>query len=139
VAEGRLNERGNAAARRIHVDLNRCSGPADLHAVLPQLLRCRESKLETVDGLDVRFVPAALDPGGEAELVEKLRELARGGVDHLHVPLFLLVEVAHAHDRLRETVDRRQRRSEVVRRERNEVREGLVGALHERDDTNLSA
>src|SRR5262249_61299858 len=96
-------------------------------------------ELEAVDRLDVRLVPAAFDPGREAELVEELRELARGSVDHFHVALFLFVEVAHAHDRLREAVDRRERRSEVMRSERDEVRKGLLGGLHEVDDTNLSA
>ena len=77
-------------------------------------------------GWRARLVAAALDPRGDAELVEQLGELKRSGVDHLHVALFRLAEVAHAHERLREAVDRRQRRAQVVSGERDEPRKAGV-------------
>jgi hypothetical protein len=40
--------------------------------------------------------------------------LKRGAVDHLQVALLGLAEIAHAHERLREAVNRRQRRAQVV-------------------------
>ena len=70
----------------------------------------------------MRLVASAFDPRGDAELVEQLRELARRRVDHLHVALLRLAEVAHADERLREAVNRRQRRPQVVSGERDEPR-----------------
>ena len=79
-------------------------------------------EVERVDRLAIRLIAIALDPRGDAELVEELGELERSGVDHLEVALFRLAEVVHAHEGLREPVDRRQRRAQVVSGERDKPR-----------------
>jgi hypothetical protein len=79
-------------------------------------------EVKRVDGLAIRLIAIALDPRGDAELVQELSELERSRVDHLEVSLFRLAEVVHAHKGLREPVDRRQRRTQVVSGERDKLR-----------------
>ena len=75
-----------------------------------------------------RVVAARLDPRGERQLVEQLGDLRRGGVDHLDVPVGRRLEVAGPHQRPREAVHRRERRAQVVARERDEPGKSLSSA-----------
>ena len=134
-----LDKGRHAATGGVHVHEHVRARAVDAHALLPQFLRCAPCEVERVHRLQVWLVAAALDPRGEAELVEQLCELPRCGVDHLQVALLLLVEVVHPYECLRESVDGRQRGSQIVGGKRNEARKGGVGLLHEGADTNLSA
>jgi hypothetical protein len=109
VSEGGLRERRHAALRRFDVDLNLPSFAHDDDSVLSQFLRRAPRQIERVDRLKIRLVPAAFDPGGDAELVEQLGQLPRCLVDHLEVALLRLAEVTHADEGLRKSVDGRQR------------------------------
>ena len=102
----------------------------DVDPVLAEVRRRGPGELEGVDRLQARLVAPALDARRRAELVEELGELARRGVDHLHVALLRLAEVAHADQRLREAVDRRERGAQIVRGERDEAGETGIGGSH---------
>jgi len=96
----------------------------DEDTIVPELVRCVMCELQRVRGLQVRLVAPAFDARGEPDLVQKLGELVCGGVDHLEVPLLRLADDAQADEGLSEPVDGGQRRAEVVRRQRHELREG---------------
>src|SRR4029079_12694893 len=98
--------------------------------VLSELLGRPTCELERVDRLEMRLVAATFDPRCDAELVEQLCQLARGCVDHLHVALLGLAELAHADERLREAMNRRERRPQVVCGERDEARKCCVRGAH---------
>jgi GTP cyclohydrolase-4 len=138
VSEGGLRERRHAALRRFDVDLNFPPLTHDDDPILTQFLCRTPRQIERVDRLKIRLVPAALDPGGDAELVQQLGQLPRCLVDHLEVALLRLAQVTHADERLRKPVDGRQRGPQIVRGEGNQPRKGCVGALHWATDTNLS-
>jgi hypothetical protein len=80
--------------------------------------------------LECRLVASAFDARGDAELVEELGELKSCAVDHLHVALLGLTEIAHPDERLREAVNRRQRGAQVVSGKRDEPREAGVWIPH---------
>ena len=95
---------------------------------------------------NIRYKSSTIDPVDEGIGADQvwagagsLPKLTGRGVDHLHVSLLGLAEVAHANERLSEAVDRRERRAQVVRGKRDEPREGCVSLSQERADTNLSA
>ena len=90
--------------------------------------------------LQARLVAAALDPGGGAELVEQLRELPRRRVDHLHVVLLRLAEIAHP-DRssARSRGSSRAASADRARRARRGAESWSPAAATGRRDTNLSA
>ena len=130
MAECGLRKRRDPTLRRLWVDAHLGSLAAHMYAVLPELVRSALCELERVDRLQARLVAAALDPRSGPELVEELRELPRRRVDHLHVALLRLAEIAHADQRLGEAVDRRERRAQVVRGKRHETREAGIGSSH---------
>ena len=117
-----LCQRRDPALRRLGIDVHFLSLAAHMHALLAELSRRELRELERVGRLQARLVRPALDPRGGAELVEQLVELARGGVDHLHVALLRLTEIVHTQHRPREAMDRRQRCAQVVSGERHEPR-----------------
>ena len=114
VARGRDGERAQRPLHRRDVGLDRLAGARRRN---PPVVARRE--LERV-GLEERgLVAAALDPGEHAELVEELRELVGGLVDHADEARRPLVEPVAAQERLREAGDGRERRAQVVARERD--------------------
>src|SRR5207302_5474717 len=115
VPQSGLSERGDATTRGLDVDLYLPAVAVDAHPLLPQLLLRCARELERVDRLEVGLVAVALDPGGEAELVEQLRQLPRGLDDHRRIPVVRLLQVAQPQERLGEPVDRRQRCAQIVR------------------------
>ena len=128
MAQGGLRQCRDAALDRLRVDMHLGSDAADADTFGAELLRCGVRELERVEPLQARLVTSAFDASRRAELVEQLGELPRGRVDHLDVLLLRLAQVAHPHERLREAVDRRQRRAQVVRGERHEARKaGICG------------
>ncbi len=70
-------------------------------------------ELERVGLSQVRRVATRLDPRGETELVEDVRELPGGGLDHLDVAVRRLAELILL-QRVREAGHGRQRRPQVV-------------------------
>ncbi len=138
VSQGGLGERCDSACRCLDVDADLSSGSGHGHTVLSELRGGRARERECVHGLEVGLVAPTLDASREPELVEKLGKLARGLADHVHVPLLGLAEIAHADERLREPVDRRERRPQVVSGKRDEPWEAGVAIRHSGSDTNLS-
>jgi hypothetical protein len=119
VAQSRLCKRGDGALRCLAVDLDLRPFTQDDDPLLAQLRRRRPGQLERVRRLQVRLVAAVFDPRRNPELVEQLGKLERCCVDHLEVALLRLAEVAHPHEGLREAVDRRERRAQIVCGERD--------------------
>ena len=128
--ERRLRERGDAALGRLRIDVHLRAHAADVDALVPELGCGRLCELHALHGLQARLVAPAFDPRRRPELVEQLGKLTRGQVDHLHVALLRLTEIAHPDQRLREAVDRRQRSAQIVCRKRHEAREAGIGGSH---------
>jgi hypothetical protein len=95
-------------------------------AILAEARRRRPCQLERVDLARRRVVAARLDPRGERQLVDQLRKLRSRSIDHLDVPVGRRLQASGAHERRREAVNRRQRRAQVVARERDESGEVVV-------------
>ena len=118
---GTAGERLERAPHGGHVRLDRLARPLGADALV---LRRRE--LERVGGGEHGVVAARLDPRGEAELVEKRGHLVGRRFDQVDEVRLALAERARPRQRLREAVDRRQRRAQVVARERDEPCKALT-------------
>ena len=108
--------------------------PIDLHGgafaaggdFLPNEARSGLSQLEGVHLAEIRREPTGLDPGDHAELVEDVRDLPGGGLDHLDVAVGRLPELVLPQG-VSEAGNGRERRPQVVTRERDEAGEAVVG------------
>jgi hypothetical protein len=127
VAERRLDEGRDPALDGGDVRLERSTGAGDVHPLLAEPLGRRAGELERIRLAEGGLVAPGLDPRRERQLVDQLRDLRRGGVDHLDVPVGRRRETV-ALEGLRETVHRRKRRTKVVAGEGDETGErGVVG------------
>jgi GTP cyclohydrolase-4 len=127
VAKRRLRERRHAACQCSLVGLNDRALAAHDHSILAEPLDGSQCNREGVCLAQDRVIAAGLDSRGERELLEELGHLHRGGIDHLDVAVGGRVELDGALERLHETVDGRERRTNVVARERDEAGERGIG------------
>ena len=134
VPERRLDERGHAAVDRVDVRLHRRPFAGDVDAVVAEPLAAACGERERVRLAQHRVVAAALDPGGERELVQQLGDLRGRRLDHLDVAVGRRLELGRARERRREAVHGRERRADVVARERDEPGERRV-VLHDGHST----
>ena len=130
VPERAAREVVQRADGRVPVDAHDLATARDLHLPRVDLGEGRGCELRQLLLLQVGVPPAALDPCGEPQVLEELRQLQRRGVDHLQVANCLLRLAAHPQERPGEAVHRRERRPQVVDGERHEAREVGVPLGH---------
>ena len=83
--ERRLNESRHTAVDRVDVGLDRRPLTGHVHAVVAEPLGGGLGERERIGLAQRRVVAAALDSGGERQLVQQLGDLAGRRLDHLDV------------------------------------------------------
>ena len=126
-ARRRVRARARPASTGSAIDANRRAGAAR-HRLLPEPLRCRPRELERVDFEQRRLVAARLDPRRDPELVEELGHLLGGRPRSSRRSGRPAPRARPPRERVREAVHGRERRAQVVARERDEARKILGGA-----------
>ncbi len=127
MAQRRLRERRDRALGRLEIGLDRRADARDDHALLAEPLGRVAGELERVDLAQRRFVAARSRSGRRARARRAAPPSDRPRLDHLHVAGRRILELVAARERLRKAGDRRERRPEVVARERDEPGErGVV-------------
>jgi GTP cyclohydrolase IV len=129
VAGRRLCKSREGALGRLRVDADEGALTAHDDAFFTQVGSHLPGELERVGLGQRRLIAAGLDPRHEGELVQQLAHLCRGGLDHLDVPAWRIVQVQLG-EGAGEAVDRGQGRAKVVTGERDELGEsGILGHL----------
>jgi GTP cyclohydrolase IV len=125
VTKHAARERGEPALGGIPLDEHlRASSPG--LSLLPHPARGGLRQLERVGRNQVRGKALRLDPRRQAQVVEDLRDLARGGLDHLDVAIGRLTDLVLA-QRVREARHGREGSPQIVTGERDEAGEAVVG------------
>jgi hypothetical protein len=135
VADRAQSETGQADLDRAAVDVDRRTRAAST-GLLPEPLRSGLGELERVCLDQRRRVATRLDPRHDPEGVQQLAHLLRGRPHHRDVTRGRIAEVVGPLERVREAGDRRERRPQVVARERHELRVALRRG-HERHNIPL--
>ena len=118
-------ERGEPALGRAPLDEDLRTGSAG-ESLFSHPTRRRLRQLERV-GLDQVWREAPrLDPRRQSEVVEDVRDLPRGGLDHLDVAVGRLADLVLAQG-VREARHGREGRPQIVTSERDEAGEAVVG------------
>ena len=125
MTERATRKRRQPALGRIPFDEDLRTRSAD-DSLLAQATRGGLRQLERVRLGHVRREAPGLDPRRQPEVVEDVRELAGGGLDHLHVAVGRLPDLVLA-QRVREAGHGRKRRPQVMTGERHEAGEAVVG------------
>jgi GTP cyclohydrolase IV len=113
------------ALGRVPIDEDRRTRPTG-DRLLPQATRGGLRQLERVRLGHIRRVATGLDPRCQPEVVQDLRQLAGGGLDHLDVTVGRLPQLV-LEQRVREAGHGREGRPQVVTGERHEAGEAVVG------------
>ena len=125
VTERAAGQRRQSTLGRIPIDEHTRTGPLG-KGLLAHPIRGGPRELERVGLGHVRRIPAVLDAGGEAEVVEDLCELPRGGLDHLDIAVGRLPDLVLTQG-VREARHGREGRPQVVTGEGDEASEAVVG------------
>ena len=125
VTKHAARERGEPALGGIPLDEHLRAGSAGM-SLFPRASRGGLSQLERVGGDEVRSKAPGFDPRSQAQVVEDLRELPRGRLDHLDVAVGRLPDLVLAQG-VREAGHGREGRPQIVAGERDEAREAVVG------------
>jgi GTP cyclohydrolase IV len=125
VTERAARERREPPLGRVPLDEDLRTGSAG-ESLLPHPTRRRLRQLERVGLNQVRREAPRLDPRRQSEVVEDIRDLSRGGLDHLDVAVGRLPDLVLAQG-VREAGHGREGSPQVVTGERDEACETVVG------------